>query len=319
MAKKKKIKSASESAPEQQLENQETEVENQEADKELYNERESVYEQFNKRLLPEDESNLDETDTSSDNEETDTLADNEETEASPDVEEFEKSEDKKEDQDVWPEGYVPYGALHEERKRRKSLQKEIADVKEQLHTVLQDYKSLNAKVDAADDISDFDVDDDDYVTGKTAKQIREENKVLNERLSTIENEFKQTKVQKEESRLNKLISETDQSLSKEGFVGFSSFGADLVAKEINKIAAEKGHEEAVVYQTPEGWKHLYKKIVYPQIKSFFSQQSKRETFENKVNTKRNANLIGSPGKAEKADKQNKEWTYEDYLEMRRIS
>ncbi|MFQ5687297.1 MAG: hypothetical protein ACE5GV_11605, partial [Candidatus Scalindua sp.] len=70
MAKKKKIKSASESAPEQQLENQETEVENQEADKELYNERESVYEQFNKRLLPEDESNLDETDTSSDNEET---------------------------------------------------------------------------------------------------------------------------------------------------------------------------------------------------------------------------------------------------------
>ncbi len=287
------------------------EAESSLTDKESYDERESVYEQFDKsKLLPEN--SFEETETSTDNEDT---IDNsiDKTETSPDAEEeYKKPEDEKEDKDIWPEGYVPYGAMHKERERRKSLQKELEDVKEQLHTVLQDYKSLNNKILDVD----LDVDDEDYVTGKTVKQLRDENRALTERLNAIENEFTQTKAQTEESKLNKLITETDKSLSAEGFVGFSSFGADLVAKEINKIANEKGHEEAAVYQTPEGWKHLYKKVVYPQLKSFFSQQNKRETFEGKINAKKDANLVGSPGKMEKVNKKNEEWTYDDYLKMR---
>lgn len=217
----------------------------------------------------------------------------------------EKHEDKKEEKKT-----VPYDALHEEREKRKLAQSKTRELEEKL-------KELEAKVNSASKPPE---DEEIYLTDEE-KKLREMEKSLAElkaEKEARERENRQSQERSAKERLEKDVADTDKSLMSEGFPGFQ-FLAPRVGEELAKLIKED--PDNVYLDTPEGWKKIYKEIVFPTVKGIFTQSDKNAMMEEKKAAKTGAGLVGSPGKSDKPveKKTDEGQTYEEYLEMRRRS
>lgn len=215
----------------------------------------------------------------------------------------EKHEDKKEEKKT-----VPYDALHEEREKRKLAQSKTRELEERL-------KELEAKINSAVKPS---VEEDIYLTDEE-KKLQEMEKSLAELKAEKEYREKESRQSQERSareQLEKNVADTDKTLMSEGFPGFQ-FLAPRVGEELAKLIKED--PDNVYLDSPEGWKKIYKEVVFPTVKGIFTQSDKNALMEEKKAAKTGAGLVGTPGKSDKpAEKKSDEGqTYEEYLEMRR--
>lgn len=217
----------------------------------------------------------------------------------------EKHEDKKEEKKT-----VPYDALHEEREKRKLAQSKTRELEEKL-------KELEAKINSAVKPPE---DEEIYLTDEE-KKLREMEKSLAElkaEKEARERENRQSQERSAKERLEKDVADTDKTLMSEGFPGFQ-FLAPRVGEELAKLIKED--PDNVYLDTPEGWKKIYKEVVFPTVKGIFTQSDKNAMMEEKKAAKTGAGLVGSPGKSDKPveKKADEGQTYEEYLEMRRRS
>lgn len=188
---------------------------------------------------------------------------------------------------------VPYGALHEEREKRKALQRELEELKS------KDFKQQ-------DTFSDTGGLDDDLV-------YKSEVKRLEKKVSELEGKFVQEEKTKAEIEREKNVSKVDERLQEEGIVGFAEIGRHVVLRKLTEMYAEDPNY-AIAHDNPEGWQKIYKEE-YPKIQKVFVEKARTKTFEDKKALKSRAGLITNPGSNPIEEKQDekKDLSYEDVL------
>jgi len=206
------------------------------------------------------------------------------------------------------EKLVPYDALHAERERRKAMQKELDEAKVREHQLLQDIKKATTNEPAADD--------DEIVLRKDYKQMQAENAILQGKINQLEQRLDNEDQNRAIGTLEQKIQVVDKELTDQGYPGFTAIGREMVVKRLNSIAVSNGQEEAAIYDNPEGWKQIYIEE-FGKIQNLFKNKQKDEVFDKKRQLKESANLSSSVGKKEPEKKESDEWTWNDYLKMRK--
>jgi hypothetical protein len=212
---------------------------------------------------------------------------------------------------------VPHGAFHEEREKRKAAQKENEELKDQVKTLIKDNREFLEKFKAKEeDTEDIEIDDYDETLKSVIKQnktLQAEIDILKQRESTRTETDVSREAQKQQDELNQQVLNVDKKLTEEGFPGFESLHIE-VGQELSKLVAED--PDNVRLQNPEGWEKIYKEKVFPKYRKIFTGQDKSETFENKKNLKKNANLSGGGNKPDSEETKDEDWSYDDYIKNR---
>jgi len=187
--------------------------------------------------------------------------------------------------------FVPYGALKEEREKRKELQKRLDEISQ--------YESAEEHIPKSDD---------DFITRKDIKDLEGYIRGQAEREITLRRESN--------------IRQTNDVLEKEGVYGFSSVGRHLVLSKLVEISQQDpGYAQAL--DNPEGWAQIYK-TEYPSLKKMFVEQERDKNLKDKELLKKTAGLVTTPGKIPESHKEEKkELSYEEtkknYGDMRNKS
>jgi hypothetical protein len=186
-----------------------------------------------------------------------------------------KAEEEAEKKDRKKQGDIK-SALREERKKRKELreaaEKEVREAREEAAY----YKRL--------------------ATDPQNENLTEEEKLTKQRLDAQEQELqelKRFKIEKEarDRRVEKMaaIKKADKELTDEGKPGFSLY-YPIVTQRLMEM--DKDDQES--YDTPEGWKELWREE-YPRAKKIFIDRDRQESFKQKDAAKENANFLGEKG------------------------
>ena len=235
----------------------------------------------------------------------------EQTPVEPEVKEEPKPEVKEEPKvEAKKDKFVPYDALHAERmkrkaeadraneesRRRKELELELARLKQQ--------------------------PEPEFLTDADRKLYEMEVKlraIENIEQQRMEREAKE----KEEAMKNDLKSRVDRAsneLDKEGYPGLEDY-IGVVHQKLRQMVADGYEEEAIALDNPTGWKKIYREEVFPEKAAKFREAFKKQTVESKVELKKQAGLVSSPGKSEPKPKSDEDKSPEEmrdeYMAMRR--
>lgn len=261
---------------------------------------------------------VDDTDTSTETEEeTETPSEEtedaetltEETEEAEASDETEEADDESEAEDGVKKGavdekMVPYGALHEEREKRKGLSKKVEILETQLNEVLQDYRKVaESRDEETDDMADPEI-------ANLKRELAELKQFRNE----MTQKDQQASARAQQDELTRSVEETDKKLEKDGYPGFI-YTTDAVAREIAKMVKDDP-ENAYLY-SPEGWYKVYSEVVFPKVESKFSNLHKSKLFEKKEKLKSKQKLVGKVGKKAAPEKSDQDWDYTDYIKFRK--
>ena len=188
---------------------------------------------------------------------------------------------------------VPYGALHEEREKRKALQRELEELKSE----------ASKKQDTFPDAGGL---DDDLA-------YKSEVRRLEKKVSELEGKFVQEEKTKAEIEREKNVLKVDERLQEDGVVGFAEIGRHVVLRKLTEMYAEDP-SYAIAHDNPAGWEKIYKEE-YPKIQKVFVDKARAKTFEDKKALKSRSGLITNPGSNPKEEKQDekKDLSYEDTL------
>lgn len=241
------------------------------------------------------------TETTPEEEETATPAESEETlEAEPEVQADEKT--------------VPLGALHEERERRKALQKDVEDLRTKFNQLMDDNQKLMEKkpdtqeVGLTDDLTDY----EDPVVKKLYQQV----KALTEFKDKTVAEMQVNASDSEAKQVETDINTADRELKEEGYPGFS-IAREMVKEKLRKLPDTELRE----LDNLEGWKKIYREECWPDIKKTFVPVETSDNTEKKIALKEKAGLVAGPGKKppdpKSEDAKTEEQRYADYLTRRR--
>jgi hypothetical protein len=206
---------------------------------------------------------------------------------------------------------VPYGALHEERMKRKDLQREKDDLAAKINQLMEDNVKLMTKGKEAPE------NEYEPVYKNELNELRTENLALKSKIGAIEQRFQTEDFRKRNDEIQRMIDRVDQEEATAGRPGFKQYGWNIVATEINKIAQEDP-ELAETYRNPDGWKLLHAKK-FPEIRSVYVAQDKKELFDQKKQAKTDAGLVTTTGKipekiAPEQKSMKEQW--DDYIKMR---
>lgn len=205
---------------------------------------------------------------------------------------------------------VPYGALKEEREKRKALQKSNDELTQRLQQVLGDFQAYVQEgkkgVAEPETVEDYD---------REIVEARNKIKNLEAKIASLEGNFQTEQQKKAQNDLQARLSGVSADLEKEGYPGFLEFLGN-VQSELSRIAAED-MDEARSFDNPEGWKRIYKEKVFPSLSQIFSKKESADRKSSKEDAKRDVQgAVLTPGSAPAGEKSEKEWSYEDYLKMR---
>jgi hypothetical protein len=205
----------------------------------------------------------------------------------------EKAEFVKEDKPKDEEKTVPYGALKEEREKRKDLSRRIKELEDTVKLAADDNKKL---VDLMSSKSD-----DEPITDyeKEMLTLRKQLKIAMSEIGNFKKSQVQQKEVSEQERLTALVKQTDSELSKEGFDGFDDFVPQIV-KAMNE------EEVPMDERNPAKWKEIYKTIVYPKYVGKYKPTEKESKKAEKEGLKKEASLIMEPGKKQAQKKEDDE-------------
>mgnify|MGYP001198460324 CR=1 FL=1 len=210
----------------------------------------------------------------------------------------EKAEFVPEDKPQDEEKTVPYGALKEEREKRKELARRVKELEEAFKQAAEDNKRLAERASAQSEeepITDYE---------KELISLRKENRAMRDELKALKASIDRDRQAASEVQIKTLVERTGDELAKEGFEGFQ----DFIPQVVQAMRAE-GIEAAE--ETPEIWKRVYKEQVWPKYVGKYRPSKKAE----KEELKKKASLIKSPGKTEPPKKE-EEWTPKTYAQWR---
>lgn len=196
-----------------------------------------------------------------------------------------------------PQGYVPHQAFHQEREKRKALQAELDNFKKKFED--------SQKQEPESDLDAEEQEKDRKITAIEEKQERFEQWQAEQDEKSVN-----SKRQEFERLIDNDISTVDKALKEEGYPGFETFSTKVSTRIL-----ELGNNDPEILaklQNPEGWKYVYKKHIFPELKGIFLRQDKEEMVSDKKVLKQQANLIGSPGKGQKEVKEEDSWSLDDY-------
>jgi hypothetical protein len=161
---------------------------------------------------------------------------------------------------------VNYGALKEEREKRKAAQQRETELQKQVEFLIDENKLFmellqssgaakkQTEKEKVPEIPDGDnIDDYDQELITHRKTIKE----LKRKLDEFEGKSKAVDVEEAKKKLDGMLKSTAERLEAEGFPGFESL-TPLVSKELYAIGDPK-------LDNPEGWMKIYKEKVYPHI------------------------------------------------------
>lgn len=271
-------------------------------------EREAMLEKFNQSREPEKVEAPKEEKTVTPPDDGDTATQAEKTEDVPPTEKgVREGEEKKPATPA--EKMVPHAALHAEREKRKESEARARELEEQQKTLLADLQKLTESKPADQPIDDYE---------KAILDERKKRESLEKEVSALKADHqKRSEWEKAEETRNaqevlaKRVSDSDASLAKSGFPGFSRFKS-LVAEELS--ARVRDGEAVEDVDTPQEWERTYKEKVYPQVREMFVSQRLKEKEEKK----KDANIsTGSGGGTPRQEQKEKPWNIDDYMEMRR--
>ena len=179
------------------------------------------------------------------------------------------------------EKFVPLEALHEEREKRKAekkareeLEKEIVELKSKVQKpVLQENYA----------ISDYDAE---IISLKNQVDMLRDIEEKREQLAQLEG------AKNIERQRYQNIETADKELREAGYVGFKQM-IGAVAEELYKM--QEAGEDAVSYDNPTGWKHIFTTKVFPNIREAILEQSNKAILQGKKEQKQKANLVSTPG------------------------
>jgi hypothetical protein len=182
---------------------------------------------------------------------------------------------------------VPLGALHEERRKRKELQRRL-EAAEAAKKEEQEYEP------------------DEYAQ-------------LKNRIEVLESQRKRDYEAQTADKETKLIQQVSDELEKEGYPWFKELGADKLRYDFDMMIDEDP-DFVKSHKNPEGWKKWYKERIFPSIKKVMDKAKQSESMSKKVEAKKNAQLVTTPGLKEvpKAEK-SKLTPYEEYVQERQQS
>lgn len=210
----------------------------------------------------------------------------------------EKAEFVPEDKPQDEEKTVPYGALKEEREKRKELARRVKELEEAFKQAAEDNKKLVELMSAKSEdepITDYE---------KEMLSLRKQLKAALAEIESMKKSVERDRQAASEAQIKSLVERTGEELAKEGFEGFQ----DFIPQVVMAMRAE-GIEAAE--ETPEIWKRVYKEQVWPKYVGKYRPSKKAE----KEELKKEASLIKSPGKTEPPKKE-EEWTPKTYAQWR---
>lgn len=226
------------------------------------------------------------------------------------VAEVKKEEPKKEDK---KEKFVPYDALHAERMKRKA-ETDRAKAAEDRAKALEE---TLAKIKQTEPEPEFITDSDRKLYEMEVKLKAIE--MLEQNRHQREAEQKQRDLM---GQLTTNIDRTDKDLSEEGYPGFGE-AIGSVQKKLQQMATEIGEEDALLLDNPAGWKKIYKEEIYPVMFEKFKTAIQKQSVDGKIELKKQAGLVSSPGKAEPKPKSDDDKSEDeiraDYLAMRKAA
>lgn len=225
-----------------------------------------------------------------------------EPEERPEDEAEEKAEEKAEfipeEKPQEEEKTVPYGALKEEREKRKELARRVKELEDAFRQAAEDNKRLTELLSAKSEeepITDYE---------KEMLSLRKQLKAALAEIDSMKKSVERDRQAASEVQIKTLVERTGEELAKEGFEGFQ----DFIPQVVQAMRAE-GIEAAE--ETPEIWKRVYKEQVWPKYIGKYKPSKKAE----KEELKKEASLIKSPGKTEPPKKE-EEWTPKTYAQWR---
>lgn len=213
--------------------------------------------------------------------------------AKPDKEpgtEKDKAEFVPEDKPKDEEKTVPYGALKEEREKRKELSRRIKELEDTVKLAADDNKKLVDLMSSKSD--DEPITDYEKELANAKKQLR----LLRDEIEAFKKGQTQQKEVTEQQKLTDLIKQTDSELTKEGFEGFDDFVPQI-------IKAMNEEEIPMEERNPTTWKKIYKEIVYPNYVGKYKPTPKESKKAEKEASKKDASLIMDPGKVDAKKKE----------------
>jgi len=193
---------------------------------------------------------------------------------------------------------VPYGALAEERAKRKELAKKVKELEAAFRQAAEDNKKLMELMSAKSDeepITDYE---------KELVSVRKQLKLAIAEIEAFKKAQAKTAQEVEQEKLAALVRKTHDELAKDGFDGFNDFVPQVIkAMDDEDIPLEE--------RNPAVWKRVYREIVYPKHIGKYRPAPKAV----KEAAKKEASLIKSPGTGS-ASKKEEEWTPKTYAEWR---
>lgn len=219
---------------------------------------------------------------------------------------------KEEAAEVKEEKTVPYGALKEEREKRKALQRDNEELQKRLQSVLTDFQTYvhggkDKPEEQAEVIEDYD---------KEIIELKNLVKRQAEEITALKGTYQSDQQQKAKNEFQQRLNAVDADLLKEGYPGFNQF-IGHVQQELQRIA-EDDHDEAVKLDNPEGWKKIYKERVFNNLASLFVKKSEDDKKQAKEQAKKDAqSVVLTPGKIQTSSEPSQEESYEEYANYRR--
>ncbi|MFA6336041.1 MAG: hypothetical protein WCX48_10940, partial [Bacteroidales bacterium] len=174
-------------------------------------------------------------------------------------------EEAEEVKEVKEEKTVPYGALKEEREKRKAAQKQIDELQDRLQNVLSDFQNY-VKKDSRQPEEPAVIEDYD-------KEIIDLKKVVQrqtDELKALRGNFQSEQQKMAKAEFDKRLDAVDSDLLKEGYPGFNQFIGHV--KQVLSQIAEEDMDEAKSLDNPEGWKRIYKERVFDNLSTIFTKK-----------------------------------------------
>lgn len=196
------------------------------------------------------------------------------------VKEVTKTEDKT----------VPLGALHEERQKRKELQAEVVELKQQVKNMLTERKGKEEY-------------EEEYIEDYDAEliKLKKQNQTLKAEVDSIKAKDTQSEVEKKQTAFLNKVNKVHEELQLEGFDGFEKC-TPMIRQYIHSLIMQEPDSQEYIegrklldVDTPEGWKKIYKEEIYPSIKEIINQKKTEELIDERIERKKKAALSGSSG------------------------
>ena len=214
------------------------------------------------------------------------------------------------------------GSLTEEREKRKRYADENRDLQAKLTDVLKGFKEVN---DELQQLKAGRSDDSDY-----RSEYDEPNEALLKEIKSMRQEIqdlKQDRATRDKRSQEKIRQERIESVHKklegEGFP-FFKLNKSAITEELESMLDDEPSEREQLeilrkWDNPMGWEKIYKERIWPKYYGkHIEETTQKKTVSDKKEAKKKAKLVTVPGgKTPESNEDDKEWSYDDYLKIRR--